>query len=187
MLFIYTMILYFDISLELPVILSFDIYPELPVMPVIYTIKLYFDISSSIYLPSALSSIFGTSFLPILWGARDCHHPGPRPIFAVFTSNSAELKVPRTLLRVRLETFDFDLDLVLKLGQIKPKISGTVPAHRHTTIPTASGPISVCFENDPKLLNCETAQPNRPWCSMMVIPPLPARNASFTTTRMLAL
>ncbi len=71
----------------------------------------------------------------------------------------AELKGPRKLLRIRPEIFDFEPDLGLKLGQTKPKISGTVPTNRHTTIPKDSDPISACFDDDPKLLNCETAQP----------------------------
>ncbi len=46
----------------------------------------------------------------------------------------------------------------LKLGQSKPEISGTVPTNRHTTIPNDSGPSSACFDEDPKLFNCEIAQ-----------------------------
>ena len=75
--------------------------------------------------------------------------------------DSAELKGPRKLLRIRPGIFDFEPDLGLKLGQTKPKISGTVPTNRHTTIPNDSGPISTCFDDDPKLLNCEIAQPSR--------------------------
>ena len=73
--------------------------------------------------------------------------------------HSAELKGPRKLLRIRPGIFDFEPDLGLKLGQTKPKISGTVPTNRHTTIPNDSGPISACFDDDPKLLNCEIARP----------------------------
>ncbi len=72
----------------------------------------------------------------------------------------AALKGPRQMLRVRAEIFDFEQDLGLKLGQTKPKISGTVPPDRHTTIPIDSGPISTPLEDDPKLLNCEIAQPS---------------------------
>ncbi len=50
----------------------------------------------------------------------------------------AELKGPRKLLRIRPETFDFELDLGLKRGQDKHKIFGTLPIGRHTTI-LASG------------------------------------------------
>ncbi len=50
-------------------------------------------------------------------------------------------------MRIRLEIFDFEADLGLKLGQTKPKISGTVPTDRHTTI----GKYSVKIY-DPKLL-----------------------------------
>jgi hypothetical protein len=82
-------------------------------------------------------------------------HPGSSGIL-----DSSELKGPRTLLRMRPEIFDFGQDLGLKLGQTKPKISGTVPTNRHTTIPNDSGPILACFDDDPKLLNCEIAQPS---------------------------
>ena len=43
----------------------------------------------------------------------------------------------------------------LKLGQPKPKLSGTVPTNRRTSIPNDSGPMSVCFDDDPKCSNCE--------------------------------
>ncbi len=46
--------------------------------------------------------------------------------------------------------FDFEPDLGLKLGQTKPKISGTVPTNRHTTISSDSVPSSACFDDDPK-------------------------------------
>ena len=39
---------------------------------------------------------------------------------------SAELKRPRKYLRIRPDIFDFEPELDLKLGQTKPKISGTV-------------------------------------------------------------
>jgi hypothetical protein len=76
--------------------------------------------------------------------------------------DSAELKGSRRLLRIRPEIFDFEPGLGLKLRQTKPKISGTVPTNRHTTIPNDSGPISEWFDDDPKLLNCEIAQPSPP-------------------------
>ena len=75
---------------------------------------------------------------------------------AVHSPSSADLKGPRKLFRIRSEIFDFELDLGLKLGQTKHKIPGTVPTDRHTTIPKDSGPIPA----DPKLLNCEIAQPS---------------------------
>ncbi len=68
---------------------------------------------------------------------------------------SAKLKGPRTLLRIRPEICDFQPDLGLKLGQSKPKISGTAPTDRHTTVPDESGPISACFDDDPKPLKCK--------------------------------
>ncbi len=42
-------------------------------------------------------------------------------------TDSAKLKGPRKLSRIQPEIFDFEPDLGLKLGQTKPKISGTVP------------------------------------------------------------
>ncbi len=80
---------------------------------------------------------------------------------ALFTSRlSAELKGPGKLVWIRPEIFDFEPDLGQKLGQTKPKIPGTIPTNRHTTIPNDSVPMSACFEDDPKLLNCEIAQPS---------------------------
>jgi hypothetical protein len=83
---------------------------------------------------------------------------GARATVKDISFDSAELKELRTLLRIRPEILDFEPDLGLKLGQTKPKIPGTVPINRHTTMPNDSGPISPCF--DPKLLNCEIAQPS---------------------------
>ncbi len=79
----------------------------------------------------------------------------------------------RQLLRIRPKIFDFKPDLGLKLGLTKPKISGTAPTDRHTTLPNDSGPISSCFDDDPKRLNCEIAQP-RPLCTGDGSPPLEA-------------
>ena len=81
-------------------------------------------------------------------------------VSAAAVPRSAELKEPRTFLRIRPGIFDFEPDLGLKLSQTKPKISGTLPTNRHTTIPNDSGPISACFDDDPKLLNCEIDQPS---------------------------
>ncbi len=74
---------------------------------------------------------------------------------------SAELKGPRKLFRIRQEIFDFESDVSLKLGKTKPKISGTVPTKRHTTIPNEYGPISQCFDDVQKLSDFEIAQPSR--------------------------
>ena len=68
-------------------------------------------------------------------------------------------KGPRKLLRIRPEIFYVDQELGLKRSQTTPKIPGTVPTDRHTTIPNDSGPIPACFDDGPKLLNCEIAQP----------------------------
>ncbi len=57
------------------------------------------------------------------------------------------------------EIFDFQPDVGLKRSHTKPKIHGTAPTERHTTIPNDSGPISSCFDEDPELSNCEIAQP----------------------------
>ncbi len=113
---------------------------------------------------------------------------GPRPTRYLRTAtrrvskvtSPAELKGPRKLLRIRPEIFDLEPDLSLKLGQAKPKISGTVPTDGHTTIPNDSGPISSCFDDDPKLWkNCGIAQPNSGacWrCAVYDSCPLPPSN-----------
>ncbi len=46
----------------------------------------------------------------------------------------------------------FEPELGLNLIQTKPKISGTVPANRHTKIPNDAGPTSARFDDDPKLI-----------------------------------
>ena len=56
--------------------------------------------------------------------------------------DSSELKGRRKHERIRSDIVDFEPELGLKLGQTKPKMSGMVPADRHTTIPNDSGPIS---------------------------------------------
>ncbi len=76
--------------------------------------------------------------------------------------DSAELKEPGKLSRIRPGIFDFEPDLGLKLGQTKPKIPGTVPTNRHTTIPNDSGPTSACFDDGPKLLNEEPRRARPP-------------------------
>ncbi len=65
--------------------------------------------------------------------------------------NSAELKGPRKRLRIRQEIFEFESDASLKRRQTQPKIHGAVPTDRHTTVPNGSGPVSACFDDDPKL------------------------------------
>ncbi len=94
-------------------------------------------------------------------GAGSCFAVGSE-VFGVQRSdwnNSAELQGARELVRIRPRIFDVEPNLGLKLGQIKPKIFGTVPANQHRTIPNDSGPISTCFDDDPEVLNCEKAQP----------------------------
>ncbi len=63
--------------------------------------------------------------------------------------DSAELKGPRQLLRIRPGIFDFEPELGLKLRQIKHNIPCTVPTNRHATIPNESGQILACFNDDP--------------------------------------
>ena len=90
-------------------------------------------------------------------------HSGALPLLRINRAlDSAELRGPGQLLRIRPGILDFELDLALKPHQAKPKIPGTVPTDRHTTIPNDSGPISKRFDDDPKLLNCEIAQPSNP-------------------------
>ncbi len=56
--------------------------------------------------------------------------------------NSAELKGPRKLVRIRPESISSQM-LGQKLGQTKPEKSGSAPVNRHTAIPNDSGPIGV--------------------------------------------
>jgi hypothetical protein len=69
--------------------------------------------------------------------------PFPENIPSCF---SAELQGPRKRSKILPGIFDFEPDLGRKLGQAQNI--------RHVT-----GPISACFDEDPKLLNCEIAQP----------------------------
>ncbi len=48
-----------------------------------------------------------------------------------------------------------------KLDEAKPKMPGAVPVNRNKPMPIDFGPVSRCFDRDPKLLNCEIAQPSR--------------------------
>jgi hypothetical protein len=74
--------------------------------------------------------------------------------------DSAELeRAPKTL-RIRPEIFDVEPDLGQKLGQAEPKIPSTVPRDGQRMTPNDYGPISACFDDDPKRLNCELAQPS---------------------------
>ena len=41
-----------------------------------------------------------------------------------------------------------------------PKMPGAVPTNRHRAMPSAFGPATGRFEHDPKLSNCEIAQPS---------------------------
>jgi hypothetical protein len=65
---------------------------------------------------------------------------------------SAEVKEPRKLLTNRTEIADLEPDLGLTISQTKPKISSTVPTDRHKRTPNDYGPISACFDDDPKFV-----------------------------------
>jgi hypothetical protein len=80
--------------------------------------------------------------------------PGPRTFrnlqdFSAQLPSSAELKGPRKLVRIWTDIFDFEPQFRLKRSQTKPKIPGTVPTDRHTTISNDYGPISACFHDGP--------------------------------------
>ncbi len=74
---------------------------------------------------------------------------------------SAELKGPRTLLRIRPKPFDLEPKSAPKPDEAKPMMPKAVPTNRHEPFPINFGAVSVCFGHDPKLLNCEIAQPIR--------------------------
>ncbi len=101
-------------------------------------------------IPGSRGNIYLGAGLGRFWPAKRRQ----RPVLA-------ELQGPRKPFRIRPEIFVFEPDSGLKLDQTKPVLSGTVPTNRHTTIPNHSGPISACFDDDPKL-NCEIAQPSSP-------------------------
>ncbi len=69
----------------------------------------------------------------------------------------AELRGPREFVKEEAENLRFRTGF-MHLGLT---VSGTVPTNRRTTIPNDSGPISWCFDDDPKLFNCEIAQPRQ--------------------------
>ncbi len=48
--------------------------------------------------------------------------------------------------------FDFEPDSGPKLGETEPKITGTVPTNRHTTIPNDFGTISAGFDDGAELV-----------------------------------
>ncbi len=49
-----------------------------------------------------------------------------------------------------------------KPDEAKPKMPGEVPTNRLKPSPIDFDPVSGCFNHDPKLLNCEIAQPRNP-------------------------
>ncbi len=103
-----------------------------------------------------------TGSIRSLGGCRPPHPPRPQhPSLRepAGRPGSSRPVNPENGLRIRPGIFDFEPDLGLKLDQTEPKISGTVPISLQTTIPNDSGPISACFDGDPKLINCEIAQP----------------------------
>ncbi len=70
-----------------------------------------------------------------------------------------------------------------KPDEAKPKMPESVPANKHKAIPIDFEPVSGCFNHNPKLVNCEIAQPSlvllqphrlnscaRTLCYAMVIP-----------------
>ena len=48
----------------------------------------------------------------------------------------------------------------LKPDEAKPKMLGAVATNPHKPTVIDFGPVSGCFDHDPKLLNCEIAQPS---------------------------
>ena len=69
---------------------------------------------------------------------------------------TAELNGPGKLLRIRPNIVDVGPKSAPKPDEAKP---GAVPTNRHKPIPIDFGPVSGCFDHDPKLVNCEIAQP----------------------------
>ena len=80
-----------------------------------------------------------------MWGAsppsflKAFAGPRGRPDLKNAPQKSGQTAFSYPVLRIQPEIFDFEPGLGLKLGQTKPKISGTVPTNRHTTIPNDPG------------------------------------------------
>ncbi len=64
------------------------------------------------------------------------------------------------LVRIRPGIVDLRPKAVPKPDETTPKMPGAVPTNRHAPIPIDFGPVSTCFDHDPKLSNCEIAQPS---------------------------
>ena len=93
------------------------------------------------------SSRTGYTRTQVIPGSRRVY-PDPWHTLIPFTWDSAELKGPRKLRRIRPEIFAFEPDL----GLTTPDDSGaTVPTDRCTTILNDSGPMSACCDDDPRL------------------------------------
>ena len=71
-----------------------------------------------------------------------------------------EKNYPGQFVRIRPQIVDVGPKSAPKPDEAKPKMPGAVPTNRHKPIPTDFGPVSGCFDHDPKLLNCEIAQPS---------------------------
>ncbi len=76
---------------------------------------------------------------------------------------SAELKGPRTLLRIRPGIVDLEPKSAPKPHKAKPKMAGAVPTNPPKPMSIDFGPVSGCFDHNPKLLNCEIAHPSLGW------------------------
>ncbi len=75
--------------------------------------------------------------------------------------NSAEIKGPGKLVRARQKDVDLGPTSASKQNEGEPIMPKAVLTNRHEPIPIDFGPVSVCFGHDPKLLNCEIAQPSK--------------------------
>ncbi len=66
--------------------------------------------------------------------------------------DSAELKGPGRLLRIRPEIINVGPKSAPKPDETKPKMPGAVPTNRHKPMPIDFGPVSLRFEDDPKFV-----------------------------------
>ncbi len=72
--------------------------------------------------------------------------------------DSAEQRAPQTF-KDPAGNLRFRAGFGSKAGPNEAQTIRQVPTNWHTTIPNDSGTISACFDEVPKLLNCEIAQP----------------------------
>ncbi len=81
---------------------------------------------------------------------KDCQRHYPRLSY----------KGPESFQKPGRESSCWDPSRSPKPDEAKPKMPGAVPANGRKPMPIDVGPVSGCFDHDPKLLDCEIASPS---------------------------